>query len=81
MLQQLCLLLKFQWPYRDVHFIKPVNRAGSIPGEFCVQLKTRGRVDTLRFSSDYTHSVITDTLVSEVLILREFVFTRTVDIM
>ncbi|KHJ44586.1 hypothetical protein D918_05252 [Trichuris suis] len=54
--------LKNTWTYDDVASIIPSSRTGGHAGEFVVNFHTRNRVETLKFSSNYTADIISQVL-------------------
>jgi hypothetical protein len=54
----------FQWNYMDVISMKPAAKGdtNSKQDEFVVQMKVKKKSDNMRFSSDYTSTILTDAL-------------------
>ncbi|VDM43892.1 unnamed protein product [Toxocara canis] len=51
-----------QWLYEDFVMIRPAPRSGPGPEEFVIQMRSKRKNDTMRFSSEYTQQIITETL-------------------
>uniref|UniRef100_A0A915KDM6 Uncharacterized protein n=1 Tax=Romanomermis culicivorax TaxID=13658 RepID=A0A915KDM6_ROMCU len=57
------LELTNQWPFKVVCSIKATPRVGSLPIEFSIHLNLKGKIDTIRFSSDFTTDILTCALI------------------
>lgn len=51
-----------QWLYEDFVMIKPAPHSGPGPEEFVIHVRSKRKSDTMRFSSEHTQQILTETL-------------------
>ncbi|KAL3999076.1 DnaJ domain family protein [Acanthocheilonema viteae] len=51
-----------QWLYEDFITIKPLSRSPQGQDEFIIQIRTKRKNDTMRFSSEYTQEILSEAL-------------------
>ncbi|VDK82276.1 unnamed protein product, partial [Litomosoides sigmodontis] len=51
-----------QWLYEDFITIKPLSRSPQVQDEFIIQIRSKRKNDTMRFSSEYTQEILSETL-------------------